>query len=93
MSKVENKKWCSYHKKIEPVSNFQKDIYKSDGLQNSCRQAQNKYMESYNDAHRDAINEKGMISQKYRQGKITRLQKIELITNINKKYGITTRLK
>ena len=86
-------KWCGFCQKMESVKNFQKNSFKESGYQDHCRKGQKFYTGNYNENNREAINEKSLINAKYYNNKITRNQQIQLITKVNKKYGIKTRIK
>jgi hypothetical protein len=86
------KKWCGFHQKFESIEHFQKNAFKKSGYQDHCREGQKVFTDGYNSSHREAINEKCAISQKFYSGLITRTQQIALIKRINKKYGIVSRI-
>jgi hypothetical protein len=87
------KKWCAFHQQMEPVSNFYKNIFKVDGLADQCKDVSNYYTDVYYENNKQAISKKSAIDQKWRYGKISREQKVKMFTEINNKYGITTRVK
>lgn len=87
------KKFCPYHDKMEPISNFYENRSNEDGLADQCKVASNMYTDNYVEKHRDAVNEKSNVNAKYYANKISRSQQVQLITKINNKYGITTRIK
>ena len=86
------KKMCMYHHKLEPISHFQKNSYKKDGLQDCCRVGQNTMMNIYNEEHREPVNQKSLVYANYRKGKIDEEEKVALIRSINKQYGIKSRV-
>jgi len=86
-------KYCPYHNKKEPISNLYKNKSKPDGYAVQCKDASNSFTDRYEEKNRKAINEKSSINAKYYADKITRDQQIQLITKVNKKYGIKTRIK
>lgn len=91
--KKSKKIWCGFHKRMEDVNNFHKDAQQHEGVHNCCKIISNKRVIDYQNRHREATNEKQSVYQKARNGSITESQKIQMITKINKRYGIKTRIK
>ena len=86
------KKMCMYHHKLEPITDFQKNSFKKDGLQDYCRVGQNAIMNIYNEEHREPVSQKSLIYADYRRGKISEEEKIRMIRKINNQYGIKSRI-
>ena len=78
----------------EVYSNFtnKKNSYKKYGLQDYCRVGQNAMMNTYNEEHREPVNQKSLVYADYRKGKIDEEEKVTLIRSINKQYGIKSRV-
>ena len=90
--KASKKKMCMYHHKLEPISDFQKNSFKKDGLQDCCKVGQNSMVNNYNEEHREPINQKSLIYADYRRGKIAEEEKVAMIKKINNQYGIKSRV-
>ena len=87
------KKWCGYHQKMEPLCKFGQNAFKESGLQDHCKEAQNKFVNTYYHSNEDLCNEKTNLYHKWRAGKITTEQKNTMVRRLNSRYGIKTRVK
>lgn len=59
------KKWCGFHKRMEPIGNFYPDVCSPTGYQNGCKEIQNKrVMISQEKRLLKSLLKKGIISEK-----------------------------
>ena len=86
------KRWCSFHKRMESVNEFQENSFNADGKQNVCAKGQNYYMSNYYSLHKEAMHKKSCVYSLLRRGVISEEQKNSQIRSINKKYGISSRI-
>lgn len=85
-------KWCSYHGKMEPISNFHKNAFNEDGLQGYCKKGMIKVVLEYYGVHKEPVNKKRAVYLKYEKGTITEKEKNIQVRKINKQYGINSRV-
>lgn len=52
-------KWCTAHKRLEPIANFNTDITRDDGYSAVCKEYKSKYYQTYmeDESHREAKRE------------------------------------
>ena len=86
------KKWCGYHQKMEPVSKFALNAFKESGLQDHCKEAQNTMVKDYYDRNKELCSKKSSIYHKWYSGEISTEQKNRMVTKLNAKYGVKTRV-
>lgn len=83
-----NKKWCGFHKKMEPIDNFHKDSYASDGLKNCCKSVQIKRVERSQHKKFPYRNEYSNLRNKLKRGTISRKAYEKELLSLKLKYNV-----
>jgi hypothetical protein len=64
-------KWCGYHQRMEPVSNFQSNSCASDKLQNACRKVHTLRVQNWRYSNYNYVLEYNRIYSAFRRGVIS----------------------